>query len=345
VPFGLQPQYNVAPTQSVLSVRLDAEGRREAVNLRWGLVPFWADDLKIGQKLINARGETVFEKPSFRDAGKKRRCLIAVDGFYEWRPEGGKKQPSSLRVDADALTGETHSMPDPTRLLFGPYTAPPFAYGEIVRDEVRGDVEIWGLTDAPIPWPIGKIGSAKSLVVYAGLADAVRNESNVAVCHWWGIMTQTVTKWRKALGVGMVTAGTRKLFQDAAAQPAIVEALKKAHSKARDPQRRENIAAARRGTKRPAHVVEAVRKAHLGKKHSAEARQKMSEAQRKRGARPPKAGRPWTVTEDQLVEQLPPAEAARQTGRSLSAVYTRRPELKAGRANRAHPGPTDTSRS
>src|SRR5262249_34937457 len=57
------------------------------------LVPSWAEDIKIGNKLLNARGETIFEKPSFRDAAKKRRCLIAADGFYEWKTENGKKQP------------------------------------------------------------------------------------------------------------------------------------------------------------------------------------------------------------------------------------------------------------
>jgi putative SOS response-associated peptidase YedK len=93
VPLGLKPRYNVAPTQTVLAVRLDSDGKREAANLRWGLIPSWAGDAKIGQKLINARSETVFEKPSFRGAAKKRRCLIAADGFFEWKGPVGKKQP------------------------------------------------------------------------------------------------------------------------------------------------------------------------------------------------------------------------------------------------------------
>lgn len=74
------------------------EGKPEFAKLRWGLVPIWANDLKIGNKLLNARSETAAEKPSFRDAFKKRRCLIAADGFYEWREEDGKKQPYLIHL-------------------------------------------------------------------------------------------------------------------------------------------------------------------------------------------------------------------------------------------------------
>lgn len=89
----IDPRFNVAPTQNVLAVRLNDEKQKEFAWLRWGLVPSWADDLKIGQRLINARSETVGEKPAFRDAIRKRRCLIAADGFYEWKGEKGHKQP------------------------------------------------------------------------------------------------------------------------------------------------------------------------------------------------------------------------------------------------------------
>lgn len=137
-------------------------------------------------------------------------------------------------------------MPDPDRfkLLFGPYGAPLFEYGQVVRDEVRGDVEICGMTGARIPWPVGKIGSAKSLVVYAGPAAAVWCESNVAVCSRWGITPQTVSKWRKALGVGPVTEGTRELMHENAGRPVVVEGLPRAQAKTGDPQRRAKIAAA-----------------------------------------------------------------------------------------------------
>jgi putative SOS response-associated peptidase YedK len=92
------PQYNIAPSQNVLAVRLGSEGRPEAVRLRWGLVPSWADDPKIGYRLINARIETVRTKPAFRSAVKKRHCLVLADGFYEWQKTAGGKQPYHIRL-------------------------------------------------------------------------------------------------------------------------------------------------------------------------------------------------------------------------------------------------------
>ena len=84
--------YNIAPTQQVLAiVRRRDENRLE--KFHWGLVPFWAPDLSMGSRLINARAETVDQKPSFRNAFKKRRCLIPADGFYEWQGTKGRKQP------------------------------------------------------------------------------------------------------------------------------------------------------------------------------------------------------------------------------------------------------------
>ncbi len=88
----IKPRYNIAPTQNILCVR-NRDGQNEVVSLRWGLVPFWAKDLKMGARMINARGETVAEKPSFRAAFKKRRCLVLADGFYEWKKEQDGKQP------------------------------------------------------------------------------------------------------------------------------------------------------------------------------------------------------------------------------------------------------------
>lgn len=94
--LNLRPRYNVAPTQEIPICRV-CENRREIVRVRWGLIPAWAKDLKIGYSTINARAETVAEKPSFRSAFKSRRCLIPADGFYEWRKlEDGSKQPYRL---------------------------------------------------------------------------------------------------------------------------------------------------------------------------------------------------------------------------------------------------------
>jgi putative SOS response-associated peptidase YedK len=92
VTCDVQPNYNIAPSQEILAIT-----RRNNANwlekLHWGLVPFWAKDVAIGNKMINARAETVSQKPSFRNAFKKSRCLIPANGFYEWTGKKGQKQP------------------------------------------------------------------------------------------------------------------------------------------------------------------------------------------------------------------------------------------------------------
>ncbi len=89
-----KPRYNIAPSQEILALRQSpGNGPRELVYLKWGFVPFWSDDPAIGNRMINARAETAPEKPSFRSAFKKRRLLIPVSGFYEWKQEKGGKQP------------------------------------------------------------------------------------------------------------------------------------------------------------------------------------------------------------------------------------------------------------
>ena len=93
----LQPSYNVAPTREVPAVVSSGEGRRLEM-LRWGLIPSWADEPGVGSRMINARSETVAEKPSFRRAFKKSRCLMLADGFYEWRKENGGKQSYYVRM-------------------------------------------------------------------------------------------------------------------------------------------------------------------------------------------------------------------------------------------------------
>jgi putative SOS response-associated peptidase YedK len=115
---GWPRRYNIAPTQDVLAVRND--GSRETVPLRWGLVPSWAKDPALGQKLINARAETLAEKPAFRSALQRRRCLIFADGFYEWSGPKNARQPHRFTCDDGA----------------------PFAFA--------GLWERWGPKDAPV---------------------------------------------------------------------------------------------------------------------------------------------------------------------------------------------------
>ncbi|MBI3507303.1 MAG: SOS response-associated peptidase [Proteobacteria bacterium] len=98
-PVNLQPRWNVAPTQAAPVVRLAGDGSREFGMLHWGLVPYWAEDTSLQSHMINARGETVHEKPAFRQAFKQRRCLVPADGFYEWQTTGAKtKQPLLFRM-------------------------------------------------------------------------------------------------------------------------------------------------------------------------------------------------------------------------------------------------------
>lgn len=105
-PFA--PRFNIAPSQPVPVVRMapqQPDPRRELVWLRWGLIPSWAKDPAIGNRMINARAETVGEKPAYRAALRRRRCLVAADGFYEWRRTGKGKQPHFIRLRDDRPFG------------------------------------------------------------------------------------------------------------------------------------------------------------------------------------------------------------------------------------------------
>lgn len=95
---ALEPRYNIAPTQDVPTVRAGEEGARAFALLHWGLVPKWAKEKAIGNRMINARAETLAGKPSFRDAFRKRRCLVLADGWYEWQVAPGGKQPWFIRM-------------------------------------------------------------------------------------------------------------------------------------------------------------------------------------------------------------------------------------------------------
>ena len=103
-PVSLEPRYNLAPTQQALIIRADEQGERELLSMRWGLLPFWAKDESFSARTINARVETVDQKPSFREAFKSKRCLVPCSGWYEWRKEAGGKQPYFLR-GFDAMDG------------------------------------------------------------------------------------------------------------------------------------------------------------------------------------------------------------------------------------------------
>jgi putative SOS response-associated peptidase YedK len=102
-PPELEARYNIAPTQLVPVVRVDPSAHRAWAMQRWGLIPTWATDISIGSKMINARAETLLEKPAFRDPFQKRRCLIPADGFYEWSKNGKSKQPFHFGMKDEAV--------------------------------------------------------------------------------------------------------------------------------------------------------------------------------------------------------------------------------------------------
>jgi hypothetical protein len=213
--------------------------------------------------------------------------------------------------------------------LLGKYRTPRFRIGQRVRCQVRGEMVIRGMTDAPIPWPLGSPkgrGGRRSLIVYKDLAKAIRREANQAVAYWWGMDPQTVTKWRRLLNVARGTQGTTRLFREYISETGdTMRAL--GVLKARDPERRRKIADARRGKPRPQHVLEAMHAARRGVPHTEDTRRRMSETHRGRGTLVPGTV-PWTAQEDELVKTLPAEEAARRTGRSLQAVYARRSRLQ-----------------
>ncbi|GAB4230056.1 MAG: SOS response-associated peptidase [Acidobacteriota bacterium] len=94
---NIPPRFNIAPTQLAPVVRLAGEDGREGALLRWGLIPHWMKEPPTGNQMINARAESLAEKPAFRDALRRRRCLVPADGFYEWRSTNGRKQPYYFR--------------------------------------------------------------------------------------------------------------------------------------------------------------------------------------------------------------------------------------------------------
>ncbi len=94
--FDLEPSYNVAPTQNIIIIIND--GKKQLIECEWGFIPSWAKEPSVGNKMINARSETVADKPTFKSAFKNRRCLVVADGFYEWRKEGGVKIPIYIHL-------------------------------------------------------------------------------------------------------------------------------------------------------------------------------------------------------------------------------------------------------
>jgi putative SOS response-associated peptidase YedK len=172
---GLEPRYNIAPTQEAPIVRAGPLGRTLSL-ARWGLVPYWAEDASIGNRLINARSETADAKPAYREALRRRRCLVPADGFYEWKKVGRARQPFLFRPPAGhlvaiaglwerwhdgPLTLETYTLlttdanetvaPIHDRM---PVLLEPVAFGRWLDPALRDPAE---LADLLVPSPAGKL--------------------------------------------------------------------------------------------------------------------------------------------------------------------------------------------
>ena len=221
------------------------------------------------------------------------------------------------------------TFPTSRKLRFGPYATPRFRYGSTVADECRGEVVVVGLSAGRIQWPLGRVpgNSNRALIVFGGLARAVRRESAAAVAYHWGVTGQTVSKWRKAMGVVGPTEGERAMRAEHGRRN-WRKVGPKLLSKAQDPERAAKISAAKLGKPRPPAVMEKLRRTNIGRKLSAATRGAMSDAHRKRGTRPPWLKPAWTAAEDALLAKLPPAEVAKRTRRTLQAVYLRRRLLR-----------------
>ncbi len=223
---------------------------------------------------------------------------------------------------------------DRFKLLFGPYAAPRFEYGQAMDCAIRGSVIACGLSSGRIPWPVGKRhrgARARFFIVTGDLERAIRAESNLAICYWWGVSELTVTTWRRELGVPRVNEGTRRLHHEHALEPAGQDALEKAIARAREPAVRAKMGATRRG--RPLHPN--TRKGQIaackGKPLSEEHRRKIGESLRRLGPLAPWMATAWKPEEDALLLKLPVEEVARRTGRSADAVRCRKRRLLAPR--------------
>jgi putative SOS response-associated peptidase YedK len=129
-------RFNMAPTQPVPIIRLRPEPRRELVWVRWGLIPSWAKDPAVGSRLINARTETAAEKPAFRTALRRQRCLVAADGFYEWQRSGRTKQPYFIHLRDDhpfAFAGLWEAWEDPDHAMLETCTLLTTGPNELIR--------------------------------------------------------------------------------------------------------------------------------------------------------------------------------------------------------------------
>jgi putative SOS response-associated peptidase YedK len=174
VPNDLKPRYNIAPTQPVAVIPNDGKNRLDF--FIWGLIPSWAKDNKIGYRMINARSETLHEKPAFRAAFRRQRCLVLADGFYEWRQEPGKKVKTPIYIQIEpkktfAFAGlwENWQSPDGSEVLSCTIiTTPPNNLVEPIHNRMPAILDPQVYTDWLTPEEIDPSRLGKLLKPYPG---------------------------------------------------------------------------------------------------------------------------------------------------------------------------------
>jgi hypothetical protein len=210
------------------------------------------------------------------------------------------------------------------KLLFGPYRTPRFKFGAIVEDEIRGKVRIFGVSDAPIPWPLAIYRPQRSVVVYGALARAIRQESVQAVAYWWGISVEKVRLVRRALGVPAFNEGSSWLWKRYSQTPAFRRMSRKAWANAGTPERRAKVAASRLGKKHPDNVRRKIAAANRQRVVTLETRRKLSAITKRLWAEGLFNLRRWTAAEIALLNELTDREVASRTGRTVKAVREKR---------------------
>jgi hypothetical protein len=213
------------------------------------------------------------------------------------------------------------------KLLHGPYGAPRWPLGKRVFCEMRGWVKFTGMSAGRIQWPCAKVKGGWPFILCSDLVKAVRRESALAICYWWGVTPQTVTKWRKALDVGAYNEGTLRLHRDWIPEKVPPEVHARAIAAASTPEANAKKTAARLGHRVNPRVAAILAKGRQ-RCQSRAARKKRSDTRRRLNMWPPAAGPAWTAEEDALLAKLPDAAVAQQSSRSLSAVQNRRRLLK-----------------
>jgi len=218
-------------------------------------------------------------------------------------------------------------MISPPSLIGAPYEPPACHVGDWLDDEIDGRLQVGGWTAAPIPWPRRKKTGRPSLILTDDLARAVRTESVDAICHWWGVRPTKVWMWRRALGVGRITDGTRALLQERTGVPAAAAA--RGRAKAAEPASRAKMAATKRG--RPAHPSTKAALLFAARRRKGAVWGVKANAAMLRRSLPPLHHNAWTAEEDALLlinyGRRPAAAIGVLLGRSVPAVYARALQL------------------